>query len=284
MSKEIKTPCLPIIQWAGGKRQLLPIIKDQLPNQFDTYYEPFLGGGALFFELQPKKAIINDSNTQLINVYVQIRKDYKPVILFIDQYQNTYNTLSTDEDKKNYYYSLRNRFNEKQLKNEQTAETAALFIFLNRSCFNALYRVNKKGEFNSPVGRIKHIDAYDLENVRVVSKCLSNATILNKDFEEACKTAKEGDFVFFDSPYYGTFDTYQSGGFSEEDHKRLAALFLVLTEQNVNCMLTNSNTDFIKDLYSNFNIDTVSVKRHINSDATNRVGEEIIVTNYKTEK
>ena len=272
--------CVPVVQWAGGKRQLLSKIKERMPKEYETYYEPFFGGGALFFELLPEEAVINDFNPQLINVYNQIKTDYVPVLQLLDQYQNQYNALETKEAKAAYYYTLRKEFNKRIVAKELSSVSAALFIFLNRTCFNALYRVNSKGEFNVPFGRKTHANTYDLDNIQAVSKCLEKVKILNTDFELACESAKEGDFIFFDSPYYDTFDTYQAGGFSEENHKRLAALYQKLTDKGVFCMLTNSDTDFIKGLYKRFKIEIIDVKRAINSDATKRTGKEILVVNY----
>lgn len=272
---------MPIIKWVGGKRQLLNEIKLRMPKTYDTYYEPFFGGGALFFELQPQTAVINDFNEQLINMYQQIQKDYKVVIRIVDQYQNTYNLMATSEQKLEYYYFLRKRFNTFLVSNKKDATSAALFIFLNKAGFNGLYRVNSNGEFNVPSAHRDKINGYQLENVQAVASCLSGTKILQGDFEDACKDAKRGDFVFFDSPYYDTFDTYQAGGFDEDSHKRLALLFKNLSDKGVNCMLTNSNTDFIKDLYSAFNISIIDVKRMINCDASKRTGQEVIITNYK---
>ena len=144
--------------------------------------------------------------------------------------------------------------------------------------------MNKKGEFNVPLGSKKQVNSYDLQNIQAVAKCLDRAQILNTDFEAACKGAQVNDFVFFDSPYWGTFDTYQAGGFSKEAHERLAALYKDLSNKGVYCMLTNSNTDFIKELYSDYHIDIVQVGRNINRDASKRTGEEIIVVNYDTIK
>lgn len=275
------TDCTPIIKWVGGKRQLLSEIKARMPKEYGTYYEPFFGGGALFFELQPDKAVINDFNEQLINLYQQVKDDYKSVVEIIDQYQNSYNVLEGSAAKLNYYYALRMEFNKFLKSGKKCATSAALFVFLNKAGFNGLYRVNASGEFNVPSAHRDKINAYSLDNIQAVASCLNKATILQGDFEAACKDAQPGDFVFFDSPYYDTFDTYQAGGFDEAAHRRLAALFKELSDRGVKCMMTNSNTDFIKDLYSEFNIDVVNVKRMVNCDASKRTGQEVIVTNYK---
>lgn len=276
-----KSNCAPIIKWVGGKRQLLSEIKSRMPKEFNTYYEPFFGGGALFFELQPEKAVINDFNSQLINLYQRVKDDYKSVIKIIDKFQNKYNSLQTNSQKLDYYYTLRKEFNKLLKTDARNATAAALFIFLNKAGFNGLYRVNASGEFNVPSAHRSKINAYQLENIKSASDCLNKATILHGDFEKACKDAQFGDFVFFDSPYYDTFDTYQAGGFNEASHIRLATLFKTLSNRGVNCMLTNSNTDFIKELYSGFHIEVVDVKRMVNCDASKRTGQEVIITNYQ---
>ena len=276
-----QTNCCPIIKWVGGKRQLLSAIKARMPQTYGTYYEPFFGGGALFFELQPERAVINDFNDQLINLYKQIKDNHTSVVSIIDKYQETYNSFKDKSDKLNYFYALRNKFNSFLRSNIKNPESAALFIFLNKAGFNGLYRVNANGEFNVPSAHRDKINAYSLENIQAVSSCLRKATILQGDFEDACKDVRPGDFVFFDSPYYDTFDTYQAGGFDEKAHRRLATLFRQLSDRGVKCMMTNSNTDFIKELYSDFNIEVIDVKRMVNRDATKRTGQEVIITNYQ---
>lgn len=276
----MQNSCYPVIKWVGGKRQLLDQIKDRMPAHYNRYFEPFFGGGALFFHLAPETAIINDFNSQLINMYSQIKSNLTSFINLIDRYQLQYNILSTTQEKANYYYNIRSLYNDNIKKNNMSIESAAQFIFLNKSGFNGLYRVNKKGEYNVPCAKRDKLNLYDPENIKKVSNLLSKATLLCVDFETACQDAKKDDFVFFDSPYFDTFDTYQSGGFSENDHIRLAALFRRLTDKGVKCMLTNSNTDFVKNLYADYEIDVVGVKRMVNRDSNNRVGQEIIVRNY----
>ena len=189
------------------------------------------------------------------------------------------------EDGKKYYYSLRERYNEKLMKEEFDIELAALFVFINKHCFNGLYRVNRKGLFNVPYNDSKR-KSYDEENIRAISQYLKGVTILEGDFETACENAKERDFIFFDSPYAPlnptSFESYTKEGFDIESHKRLSRLFDNLTKRGCYCMLTNHNTKLIKELYSNkgYSLDIVSVKRMINSDASNRVGGEVIIYNY----
>lgn len=270
----------PFVKWAGGKRQLLPQIKERMPEKYNNYYEPFVGGGAVVFELLPANALINDINKALINTYKQICNAPESFLKAV-------NMLDEEmwDDGREYYYSLRECYNDKLLKAEYDVELAALFVFINKHCFNGLYRVNGKGLFNVPYNnsRRKSVD----ENAIIeISKYLQGVTILDGDFEAACKDAKKGDFVFIDSPYAPlnptSFESYTKEGFDIESHERLAKLFDELTFQGCCCMLTNHNTDLINELYGNkgYRIDVVSVKRMINSDANGRVGEEVIICNY----
>ncbi len=270
----------PFVKWAGGKRQLLPQIKERLPKQFNDYYEPFVGGGAVIFELLPKNAVINDINKALINTYRQIR-DYPEE--FITRVQTLDANMGDDLD--TYYYSLRECYNDKLMKEEFDMEMASLFVYINKHCFNGLYRVNGKGLFNVPCNKARKISC-DEESIRLTASYLKQVTILNGDFEVACKDAKKGDFVFIDSPYAplnpASFEAYTKEGFDIESHKRVSRLFDELTSRGCYCMLTNHNTELINELYSNkgYTIDVVSVRRMINSDATNRKGKEVIICNY----
>lgn len=262
----------PIIKWAGGKAQLLSKILPLIPDDIGTYYEPFFGGGAVFFALEPERAVINDFNPQLTNLYERTRDN-------LDKLKDDMLKLSKQHNEDNYYL-VRKQFNECLINNELSVQSAAMLVYLNKAGFNGLYRLNSKGLYNVPSAKRKKVNLFDEENINSVSELLKKADILTGDFERACQDAKEGDFIFFDSPYYNTFDTYQAGGFSEDDHRRLAWLFRDLTDKGVKCMLTNSNEDFIKELYKDYNIEVIDVKRMINSDATKRSGQEIIVTNY----
>lgn len=270
----------PFLKWAGGKRQLLDKIIDRMPKSFNNYYEPFIGGGALLFELQPAKAVINDINASLINAYITIAEKPFKFISAVTELDS-----QTPEDGKAYYYSLRERYNNKLVKTEYDTELAALFVFLNKHCFNGLYRVNAKGLFNVPYNNSKR-ESINNESIIAISEYLKNVKIMQGDFEKACNDAQRGDFVFFDSPYAPlnptSFESYTKEGFDIESHKRLANLFEKLTDKGCYCMLTNHNTEFINDLYGNkgYKMDVVSVKRMINSNASKRVGEEVIIYNY----
>ena len=270
----------PFLKWAGGKRQLLDKIIDRMPKSFNNYYEPFIGGGALLFELQPAKAVINDINASLINAYITIAEKPFEFISAVTELDS-----QIPEDGKAYYYSLRERYNNKLVKTEYDTELAALFVFLNKHCFNGLYRVNAKGLFNVPYNNSKR-KSINNESIIAISEYLKNVKIMQGDFEKACNDAQRGDFVFFDSPYAPlnptSFESYTKEGFDIESHKRLANLFEKLTDKGCYCMLTNHNTEFINDLYGNkgYKMDVVSVKRMINSNASKRVGEEVIIYNY----
>lgn len=272
----------PIVKWVGGKRQLIHEITTRMPETFGTYYEPFFGGGALYFNQAPKKAVINDFNSQLINVYNQIKVNPDDVISILTQYQNEYNQQIDKDARANCYYRNRDKFNSFIKNNIFTSESAALFIFLNKAGFNGLYRVNSNGLLNVPTAHRTVLNSFEPYNILETSKLLNKTKIMQGDFEKACKTVKKGDFVFFDSPYYDTFDAYQACGFSKEDHERLAKLFKTLSDEGAYCILTNSETDFIKELYKDFYIDIVPVKRMINCDGNKRTGTEVIVYNFKT--
>lgn len=270
----------PFVKWAGGKRQLIPQIRERMPEQFNKYYEPFVGGGAVIFELLPENAVINDINRALINAYQMICDHPQDFLQEI-------NRLDAEmwEDGKEYYYSLREHYNDKLMKDEFDVELAALFVFINKHCFNGLYRVNGKGLFNVPYNNSRR-SSVDEQSIMEISEFLRDVTIISGDFEAACEGAGKGDFVFIDSPYAPlnptSFESYTKEGFDIESHRRLANLFDELTERGCYCMLTNHNTELINELYGNkgYTIDVVSVKRMINSDASNRVGEEIIICNY----
>lgn len=270
----------PFVKWAGGKRQLILQIRERMPEKYNDYYEPFVGGGAVIFDLLPANALINDINKALINTYRTICNEP-------DTFLKEVNRLDNDmwEDGKKYYYSIREHYNDKLMRSEYDVELATLFVFINKHCFNGLYRVNGKGLFNVPYNNSRRV-SIDEEAIMAASEYLKGVTIIDGDFEQACKNAKKGDFVFIDSPYAPlnptSFESYTKEGFDIESHKRLAKLYDELTARGCYCMLTNHNTELINELYGNkdYKIDVVSVKRMINSDASNRVGEEVIICNY----
>ena len=270
----------PFVKWAGGKRQLLPQIKERMPEKYNNYIEPFVGGGAVVFGLLPENALINDINKALINAYRQICNEP-------DMFLKVINKLDQEmwEDGKKYYYSLREHYNDKLMKAEYDVELAALFVFINKHCFNGLYRVNGKGLFNVPYNNSRR-SSVDESVIMEVSEYLQGITIMSGDFREISANAKKGDFIFLDSPYAPlnptSFESYTKEGFDIESHRRLSKFYDELTAKGCYCMLTNHNTELINELYGNkgYKIDVVSVKRMINSDASNRVGEEVIICNY----
>lgn len=272
----------PIIKWLGGKTQLLNKIKERLPKEFNTYYEPFAGGLAVLLDLNPTDFTINDINPELFNMYTQIRDHVEDVIEFLTILDKQHESWS---EPKEYFYMVRGNFNE--CLGVKSAKQAARFIYLNKHCFNGLYRVNSKGEFNVPFnGKLSGRSFYP-DQLRELSSILKNARILNTDFEAAVKDASVGDFVFFDSPYAPitatSFTDYNKEGFSYEDHVRLAKVFKELTNRGCYCMLTNHDTPLIRELYKDYKIEVVDVRRSINRKGDGRTGKEVIITNYDVE-
>lgn len=270
----------PFVKWAGGKKQLLEKLNERIPVSFGTYYEPFIGGGAFLLNFQPQKAVINDINKQLLNVYIQLKMDVEAVIIAVEKYD----AVVCDKE---YYLSIREAYNHKIAANELDAECAAKMIWINKHCFNGLYRVNSKGLFNVPYNNKNSGSSIDAENLRAIGKYLreTEVEIRQGDFEVACADIKPSDFVYFDSPYVpisetANFTDYAKDGFLLEDHKRLAKLFRYLDSIGVYVMLSNHDVPLVHELYNGFKIETVDVRRNINRDASKRVGKEVIITNY----
>ncbi len=268
----------PFCKWAGGKGQLLDRLRDRTPKLYKSYYEPFVGAGAVLFGFEPNAAYVNDVNAQLINTYVAIRDDLDALMEVLDVLDSGFG-----DNPKTYYYAVRQTYNNKLAAEEIDTELAAMFVFLNKHCFNGLYRVNAKGQFNVPFNNSTRA-SYDANNLKAVSEYLQKVDISCGDFEMACDTAQANDFIFFDSPYAPlndtSFEAYTKEGFSREDHERLARVFRRLDARGCYCMLTNHNTNFIKELYKDYFIEVVPVKRMINSNASKRTGEEVIIRNY----
>ncbi|UUM25896.1 DNA adenine methylase [Mycoplasmopsis agalactiae] len=268
----------PFVKWAGGKRQLLDEILSKIPSKFNNYYEPFVGAGALLFSLKLNQvSYINDINKSLIHTYKIVKDNPNELIDVLSELDNKFTSKSD-------YYKCRNLFNQKIKNSEYDVLYAALFIYLNKRCFNGLYRVNSKGLFNVPFNNKENIKSFDRDNILKACEWLQNKVITNADFEITVQTASKGDFVFFDSPYAplnnSTFTSYTKDGFTLDDHKRLAKVFKELDKKGCYLMLTNHNTELIRDLYRDYNITVIKAKRLINSDARKRVGEEVIITNY----
>lgn len=280
----MKQQLKPFIKWVGGKRQLIEHIEKRLPKNINKYIEPFVGGGALFMHLQNEVTIINDYSSDLINAYNQIKNDPYSLMTKLDEYEKLH-LQSGDE----FYYQIRGMDRLANWSEIDNLTKAARMIYLNKACFNGLYRVNKSGKFNVPSNKKQKIITYEKENILELNKFLNrkNVKILFGDFYEACKTAKKGDFIFFDPPYdmlnKQTFESYTQDGFGIEGQKRLAKLFKELDKKGCYLMLTNHNTELINELYKDYHIDVISVKRMINSDSSKRTGEETIIYNYDLE-
>ena len=271
----------PFVKWAGGKRQIMPEIKKYVPENYDTFYEPFVGGGAVFFELAPKKAVLNDYNSELMNVFECIKDE--------DKFDKMCTELNHHEanHSEEYYYQVRNIDRDVKKYNKLADyKKAARTIYLNKACFNGLYRVNSKNEFNVPFGKKEKVNTYEGQNLGVVH-CILNFNdikLLSTDFEEAVKDAKKGDFVYLDPPYdsdTSTFNDYTENGFNKDEQRRLALLFKELSDRGCFVMLSNHNTILVNELYKDYNIHVISAKRNINSNGKKRGKvEEVIITNY----
>ena len=274
----------PFVKWAGGKRQIMEELKKCVPNEFNAYYEPFVGGGALFFELAPKKAFLNDYNKELINVFECIKEDDKFEKMIKEL--NHHETLHSEE----HYYEVRNiDRNKKKYDRLADYKKAARTIYLNKACFNGLYRVNSNNEFNVPFGKKAKVNTYEDQNLGIIHGILNlnDIELSSVDFEEAVKNAKKGDFVYFDPPYdsdTATFNSYTEDGFGKEEQVRLSEVFKKKKKKGCLVMLSNHNTKLINELYKDFNINVIHAKRNINSDGKKRGKvEEVIITNYKKE-
>ncbi|MDR1093237.1 MAG: DNA adenine methylase [Clostridiales bacterium] len=277
----------PYLKWAGGKRQLLPEIKRHLPENFRNlrYYEPFVGAGALFLECQPRRAVINDNNEQLVLTYRMIRDNIDELVIALNGHK--------DNNSEEYYYRVREQDRDIQFFAALSAvQKAARLIYLNKTCYNGLYRVNSQGLFNVPYGRYINPAICDGPVLRAIHRYLNGGNIeveiLSGDFEAAVETAGRGSFIYFDPPYHSpdntNFTGYQAGGFGENEQKRLRDVFAARTDAGAKCLLSNADTPFIREIYndSRFKIIAVKAKRAINSDSAGR-GEvdEILIKNWR---
>ncbi|MDQ5921414.1 MAG: adenine methylase [Pseudomonadota bacterium] len=270
---------IPVVKWVGGKRQLLPELLKYIPDKFTEYYEPFVGGGALFFALQPKSAVVNDSNSELINAYKVIKDHVDGLIIDLKKHLN---------DSK-YFYKIRELDRNHLAYNQLSpVEKASRLLYLNKTCFNGLFRVNQAGEFNSPFGSYKNPNIVNEIHLKAVSKYFNSANIIFTigDFESALKGVKKDSFVYLDPPYdpistSSNFTGYTAGGFNIQKQLRLKEVCDKLNTDGVKFLLSNSATDFIKNLYKDYRIEIVKAKRSVNSNASLR-GEidEVLIRNY----
>ncbi|NLC27444.1 MAG: DNA adenine methylase [Campylobacteraceae bacterium] len=275
----------PFVKWAGGKRGLLPQILQLMPKKFNNYFEPFVGGGALFFELyslgylENKNIYLFDINSELINTYNIVKSD--PTLLI--------NELEIFKQKhsKEFYYEVRAWDREKDFLKIDDLLRATRFIYLNKTCFNGLYRVNRKNQYNVPIGSYKNPNICDAETIYNASEALQNATILNTSYKDVLKHATKDDFVYFDPPYYpltttSSFTSYSEFEFLENEQFELFEVFDKLNDMNAKVMHSNSDTEFIKDLYAEYEVQNIKANRFINSKSSERgkINEVLIKNIY----
>lgn len=276
-SKPANGAIRPVLKWAGGKRRLVPVILERLPESIDTYYEPFVGSGAVFFALAARRrfrrAILSDRNQELINVYKALKKDHRAVISLLREYR----TRHTHD----VYYEVRAQ----TPKDLDLFESAARTIYLNKTGFNGLYRVNRAGQFNVPLGRYSNPNICDEPRLELAATVLKRVRLEVKDFEAACQESGQGDAVYFDPPYVplsktSNFTAYHHEAFADEQQQRLAEVFTQLAQRAVRVVLSNSDTPRTRELYAGWRIDPIKVARPINSKGSKRgLVNELIVSN-----
>ncbi|MCB9729816.1 MAG: DNA adenine methylase [Deltaproteobacteria bacterium] len=265
-------PPQPILKWAGGKRSLLPDLCARLPARFERYYEPFFGGGALFFHLLPDVARLSDVNSELIDLYRVTRDSVEELI----------EDLRTHRYERGYYYAMRAT----DPRTLGPVQRASRTIYLNRTCFNGLYRVNRRGQFNVPMGRYQDPVICQADRLRAASQALAGVDLRDADFTWVLDEARAGDFVYFDPPYQpvsrtANFTSYARGDFGEKDQAHLAEVFSALASRGVHCMLSNSDTPLVRDLYGEFRCERVFAPRAISRRGDGRQSvAEVIVLSY----
>lgn len=276
LQTEFQVKAVPFLKWAGGKSQLLPQFQKFFPRKFRRYFEPFLGGGAVFFFLSPPLAFLSDINPDLINTYEVVKQDVEALIALLSK---RFSKMNNKKD----FYRIRDEVDVTRL---SKVERAARLIYLNKTCFNGLYRVNRKGKFNVPFGNYKNPTICDAEGLRRASVALSRAKLCVCDFEEAVAPAKRGDFVYFDPPYMpltptSSFTSYTKEDFGEEEQRRLARVFRELDKRGALVMLSNSPKPLVIELYRGFHIEFVKANRAINANGNGRGPiDELLVMNF----
>jgi DNA adenine methylase len=265
----------PVIKWVGGKTKLLPELLARMPQHFGRYYEPFAGGAALFFRIAPTRAVLNDSNADLVGLYRTIADDVDAVIKKLESHRSKH-----DE---RHYYATRERWNHNHAA-WTDAERAATFIYLNKTCFNGLWRVNRAGDFNVPIGRYADPPICVPTALRAAQAVLSRATLKHGSYSDAVADAKAGDFIYFDPPYdpvtpTANFTSYTAGAFGPDDQRALADTARSLVARGCKVMLSNSDTPFVRAIYKGFRVERVKCPRAINSNAAKRGDvDEVIAT------
>lgn len=271
-----KSGARPFLKWVGGKGQLLPELVSRMPPSYGRYFEPFLGGGALFFHLRPRRATLSDINEELINVYRAVKFQVDDLV----------NALSYHVYDKEYFYELRNVDRDEEYFEWDSVDRAARFIYLNKTCYNGLYRVNSRGEFNAPFGRYKNPAICNRDLLASCSAALSRIKIVRQSYTKVIRQAQRGDFVYFDPPYAplsasSNFTSYVKEGFSGEDQRELRDLCKALDKIGIKWMVSNSSAPLILRLYKSYNIEFVDASRAVNSKASKRGKvKEVIVRNY----
>lgn len=274
----------PILKWVGGKRQLIESIVPLIPEH-TTYYEPFVGGGAVLFHTQPKKAVINDSNEELINIYQVIKEQPEELITLLESHR--------DRNSQEYFYEVRSLDRDKGEYAALTpAERAARIIYLNKTCYNGLFRVNRAGEFNAPWGRYKNPNITNETTIRAMSRYFNGAkvTVYCGDYREALKGIRKGSFVYLDPPYMplstsSSFTGYTAAGFGPQEQVELKRQCDLLNKRGIKFLLSNSCCDFIENLYQDYIVERVSAKRAINARADKRGAiDEVLVRNYEIDR
>ena len=274
--EKLKEETYPIVKWVGGKRQLMFELLKNMPENYNRYFEPFIGGGALFFYLQPDNAYISDMNEELINLYQVVRDNVEELVA----------DLQKHDISKEYFMEIRNIDRTEEYESWSDVQKASRFIYLNRTCFNGMYRVNSKGEFNVPFGHYKNPRILDENNLINCSNLLQRTEIKHADFSEILKKVKKGDFVYFDPPYVplsetSSFTSYTKDGFDIDMQFKLRDVCDELDSMGVKFLLSNSDTKLVNELYENYNIKKVFASRQINANADGR-GKitEVLVRNY----
>lgn len=269
----------PILKWAGGKRQLLPLIRKEIPHTYSTYYEPFVGGGAVLFDVQPARAVVNDVNEELINLYRVVQDQVEELIVDLNKHKNEID----------YFYQIRELDRDRAAYAKLSAvERASRILYLNKTCYNGLFRVNQQGEFNAPFGSYKNPKIANKAVLRAVSDFFTRSQIIFRcgDFTEALEGIESGSFVYFDPPYdpisdSSSFTGYDKGGFHRSEQIRLKEMCDTLDSLGVKFLLSNSATKFILDLYQKYEVKIIQAKRTINSKADKRGNvDEVLIKNY----
>jgi DNA adenine methylase len=268
----------PFVKWAGGKRQLLSEIRKFIPPEISTYFEPFVGGGAVLFDIQPKRAIINDYNSELINAYRIIKSNCQELIDDLKTYMNT----------KEFFYQVREMDRQPNFKELSDVKRASRIIYLNKTCFNGLFRVNSQGQFNVPFGNYKEPNFVNESTLKTISNYLNSIdiTFLSVDFAESLKGVKKNDFVYLDPPYdpvsdISSFTGYTLNGFDKSEQQRLKETCDLLNEKGTKFLLSNSATPYIKNLYKDYTIEVIQANRSINSIAERRGKvDEVLIRNF----